>query len=143
MTGLIIGNEFLDTVIPLIKVAKFQISIIIFDWRFYFQELNSPRASFTQEILEARNRGTKVQVIANSQAVQDNLRKIGIDCRRINSYKMIHAKAISIDDKTLIVGSHNFSSNAFEKNLELGLITTNLISINKFADFFAKLWLAN
>lgn len=52
----------------------------------------------------------------------------------------IHAKAILIDKKYLIISSVNFSTNSLDNNREIGIIITNQDAIEKFLKAFWKDW---
>jgi phosphatidylserine/phosphatidylglycerophosphate/cardiolipin synthase-like enzyme len=50
----------------------------------------------------------------------------------------IHAKMILIDDRYLLIGSMNLSSNSLDNNREHGIITTDSKTIQQFKQQFDK-----
>ena len=57
----------------------------------------------------------------------------------VHSRKDLHAKVYMFDDFA-IISSANFSRNAFENNLEVGIIINESIIIRKIEKFFDELW---
>lgn len=132
----VIGKSFPREVIPLIESAKSSISILVFDWRWYPSDPTSPIQLFNQAILQAHRRGLKVRALVNMRGIVEQLRELGLDCRKIVSKDLLHAKLIIIDDKIAVVGSHNFTQSAFGKNFECSIITTDEETVGKFREYF-------
>jgi len=136
----IIGKEYPIKVIPLIDAAKQSIKIIVYDWRWYPNEPGNPAQLFNQSIVRANRRGVEVKVISNVQDVIAILKSQGCDARRPTTSKMIHAKMILIDDKILVLGSHNFTQSAFTMNYEISLILDDEQPLDNFINFFNNLY---
>ena len=136
----IIGKEFPKKVIPLIDKAKSSIKIIVFDWRFHDKDIASSIQLFNQSIIRAARRGVKIQVLTNNENIAQLLKNFGIEVRVLHSKKLVHAKLMIIDDYFFILGSHNYSFNAFENNLEVSLILDNHKELKLLIDYFNMLW---
>lgn len=136
----LVGREFLPRVLFEIGKAKKSIHIIIFDWRIYTRDKGRTTTDLIDAIQVAKLRGVEIKVICNNDFVKDQLTLLGIKCKRTIAYRMVHAKMILIDEKTLILGSHNFTQNAFERNLEISVLLNDTEDIPKLLTFFNNLW---
>ena len=134
------GVEFPDKVIPLIDAATKSIDIVIFYWRFVANEPGSRLGLFNAAIYRAVKRGVKVRAAVTS----DDIRKIatawGIECRKIETRKLMHVKMMIIDDKTVITGSHNYTKSAFELNVELSAVIESDEGVEDFNKFFENVF---
>lgn len=137
----IIGNDFPKKVIPLINQAQKSIKIIVFDWRWYPDDPANPCQQFNHAILTAKNRGVEVNVITNIDQVVNVLNSQGCKAKKPHSKKLVHAKIMIIDDQCVIIGSHNYTQNAFTMNREISVILRGLSDVSPFSDFFNSLFL--
>lgn len=137
----IIGKQFAKKVIPLIEGAKFSIKTIVFDWRWYKNDPGNAVQIFNQTILRASRRGVKVEAIVNHLDIMTPLRENGIDAKILSITGLLHAKLMIIDDEIVIMGSHNYTHNAFVVNHELSIILRDSDIIKDVNLFFTSLWL--
>lgn len=140
MIKVINGKEYPAMVIPLINDAKKSIDIVVFDWRWYPQDIGAVCQLFNQSILRASKRGVKVRAIANNDQIINILKNEGCLAKRLLTTKLVHCKLMIIDDEMVITGSHNYSQSAFQMNLELSVIISNTESLGDFLSFFNSLW---
>jgi len=136
----IIGNQFPEKVIPLIENAKKSIEIVVFDWRWYPNDPGSSAQLFNQALVRAARRGVKIRAIANNDEIINILKSVGIEAKKLISKKLLHCKLMIIDDETIITGSHNYTQNAFQMNLELSVILKVGDEVKRFLDFFNNLY---
>lgn len=139
----IIGKEFPKKVIPLIDNAVNSIDIIVFAWCWYPQDPGAPAQLFNQAILRARRRGVKIRVIANYDEIINILKNEGCQVKKLLTKNLVHCKVMIIDDKTVIVGSHNYTVSAFQTNLELSVIFDDPLAIDQCLVFFNNLFNSN
>lgn len=139
MTQVIIGREYPQVVTPLIQEAQHSIEILVFDWRWYANEPNSSVQKFNTSILEASNRGVKVRALVNNNIMPTILQLEKLSVRRVGSKNLMHVKMIIIDQKTLVIGSHNFSKRAFEINHEVSLLVNDENEIARCRKYFDML----
>jgi len=137
----IIGKEFIKKVIPLVENAKSSIKIVVFDWRWYPNDPANPAQLFNHAILTAKNRGVDVKAITNTDDVVKLLNQQGCKAKHPISKKLIHAKIMIIDDRHLIIGSHNYTQSAFTMNQEVSVILRDVSAISPFSLFFDSLFL--
>ena len=135
----ICGSDFPKKVIPLIERAQKNLRIVVFDWRWYPNEPANPVSLFNQAIIRAHRRGVNVQVIANTDVALKILRDLGIVAKRPATPKMIHAKMLIIDDDVVVIGSHNYTFNAFTMNHEISAIIRQGTNDAGFINFFNNL----
>ena len=137
----IIGSEFPTKVIPLIDSAKNNMRIVVFDWRWYANDPGSTVQQFNQAVIRASRRGVQVKAICNFQAVCDALIACGCVARKLTTKNLVHVKLISIDEKKCVIGSHNFTGNAFTTNFEASVVFEDKEHCERLFKFFDELWL--
>ncbi len=136
----IIAQQYPKVVIPLIQNVKQSIKIIIFDWRWYPMRLGSTVSTFNQAIIEAQKRGVDVMALVSSEQVLTRLKSHGIQAKMVYSKKMLHTKLMLLDDKIVVLGSHNYTQNAFALNHECSVAFSLETSDNEFVKYFSSLW---
>ena len=109
-------------VIPLIDKAVNSIKIVVFDWRWYMNDPGNPCQLFNQSIVRAKNRGVKIKVISNIPDIVVRLNALGIEAKKLLTPNLVHVKMMIIDEEVMIIGSHNYTQNAFTMNYELSVI---------------------
>jgi len=136
----IIGKEFPAKVIPLINNAKRSIDIIVFDWRWYPNDPANPAQLFNAAVIRAKNRGVKIRAIMNVDQVVKILNGQGCEAKHPKVQKLIHAKMMIIDGEILILGSHNYTQNAFTLNQEVSCILQNACDLAPYQNYFNHLF---
>ncbi len=140
MIEIIIGKEFPQKVIPLIKQAKTSIDIIVFDWRWYPQDPGAIVQIFNQELIQAVQRGVRVRAIVNNDELANILKQNNCAAKRLLTKKLVHCKIMIIDNEIVITGSHNYTQSAFQVNYEVSLIFQGRAESKKILDFFNILY---
>lgn len=136
----IIGPEFPKILIPKIDEAKNKIKIVVFDWRWYPNDTGSPVQLFNQALVRAVRRCVCVRAITNFPDIVKTLQKEGVEAKKLATKNLIHAKMIIIDDRIVVVGSHNITAPAFSTNYEVSTIIENEEQAKEYSQFFDKLW---
>jgi len=136
----IIGKQFPQKVIPLIENAKQSIKIVVFDWRWYPNDPANPVQLFNQAIIRAKRRGVDVKVITNIDDIIKILNTEKIEAKKPNTPKLIHSKMMIIDDKILILGSHNYTQSAFTMNHEASVVIESESELDNFIKYFHNLY---
>jgi len=137
-TEILIGRAFARQVIPLIKNAKKSINIIVYNWLWYPNEIGSKIQNFNNEIVKANRRGVEVKAVVQKMLIAEILRKENIKVRRIESSKTLHTKLMIIDDKIAILGSHNYTMNAFNINYEVSVILYDNEIVKELKQYFTN-----
>jgi len=132
----IIGKYFPKKVIPLIDQSVKSIDIIVFDWRWYPQDPGASVQLFNQAIVRAATRGVKIRAVVNNDEILKTLLERGVFAKKPKFKNLMHCKLIIIDDKIVVIGSHNYTQNAFNVNLELSVILDDESPKTEFVNFF-------
>lgn len=136
----IISSKYPDIVIPLLENARHSIRVIVYDWRFYDSVLGSAISKFNNAIVSARKRGVNVRALVNSDAVVAQLRALGCEAKRTLLKKTLHTKMLIVDGEAVVIGSHNYTQNAFSFNEEASVLVYMPASENGFVQYFDTLW---
>ena len=136
----LIGEQFPDKVIPLINEAKKSIQIIVFEWIWYPNNNTKSIQLFNQSIVRARNRGVNIEVVANSIPIVKVLNGLNIKARKLSTRKLIHSKVMIIDEKDVVIGSHNYTQNAFTSNFEVSVYMKEVENIKTLLTHFNYLY---
>jgi phosphatidylserine/phosphatidylglycerophosphate/cardiolipin synthase-like enzyme len=140
MIDTIIGKEFVDKVIPLIKGSQKSIDIIVYDWRWYPNQIGSAIQRFNNEIVAAKGRSKKIRIITDSPTLINVLKPLNFLVKKNFSKKTLHTKLMIIDGKTAILGSHNYTMNAFTINHEVSVIIEDEKVVARLKLYFENLW---
>ena len=138
---IIISREFPKKVIPLIKKAKKSIDIIVFDWGWYPDEIGEPIQIFNNAIFNANKHGVNVRAIVQKRLINAILNNLNIKAKILHSSKLLHIKLMIIDGEIAILGSHNYTKNAFNVNHEVSIIVKDQTSIEKLTEYFNNFFL--
>ena len=136
----IIGKQYPKIVIPKIDEAKKSIDIIMFDWRWYPNDPGASVQLFNQALVRAGRRGVNVRAITNFGDIVKTLEKVGVKAKKLQSKNLVHAKIIIIDESIVIIGSHNFTQNAFNMNFEISCMFENSDNAKEYLQYFNNLW---
>lgn len=136
----IIGKEFASKVIPLIKQSERSIDIIVYEWRWYPDQIGSEIQKFNNAIIVAKRRGKRIRVITNSRNVMDILSGNKVEVKKLCTHRSIHTKLMIIDDEIAILGSHNYTMNAFTINYEVSIATQDKEVVKRLKSYFKNLW---
>lgn len=139
-TQLILNNNWSNMVLPIIKDAKNNIKICAYAWRWYPNEPEIDIQKFNSVLLKKAKNGVVINALVDKIITKDIFNSLGIKCRNLNSNKMVHTKAICVDDKYLILGSHNLTKRATFDNLEISVIINDFETVQQFVKYFTTLW---
>ena len=139
-TTLIIGKEFAEKVIPLIEQTKNSLNIIVYDWKWYPNQVGSAIQRFNNAIITTAKKGKRVRVIINRPYINQILSQLNIKTKKLYTEKTLHTKLMLIDNKIAILGSHNYTMNAFTINYEVSVIIRDEATVNRLNKYFQNLW---
>lgn len=139
-TLLIIGKEFAANVIPFIEQSKKTIDIVVFDWRWYPDQIGSAIQKFNNAIITQSKKNTKFRIITNCQNTLNILAQNGLKIKQWQSKKLLHTKLMIIDNEIVILGSHNYTMSAFTINYEVSVIIQDKEVVNRLRTYFESLW---
>lgn len=131
-----ISREFSKKVIPIIDNAKKSVCIMVYEWLWYPDQIGSTIQLFNNSIIRAKQRGVEVKAVVWKREISDLLNKAGIKAKWIGQSKLLHVKLMIIDDKIVIIGSHNYTKNAFDINFEASVIISDQKTAETLRQFF-------
>ena len=141
LADILVGRDFPQKVVPLINEAKKSIDIIVYEWLWYPQEIGEQIQIFNHAIIRAKRRGVEVRVLVNRRLIKKILQEQGIEVKQVHSTKLLHIKLMIVDDKIAILGSHNYTKNAFNINFEMSVILRDTEAVRQTAVFFHNMYL--
>jgi len=138
--SVIIGKEFADKVIPLIRKTQKTIDIIVYDWRWHPDQIGSKIQRFNNELVMCRRKNNRIRVITDSPHLLTILKNVNFEVKKNISKRKLHTKLMIIDSKTVILGSHNYTMNAFTINYEVSVIVEDEKAVARLKLYFENLW---
>lgn len=136
----IIGKEFPQKVIPLIKQAKSSIDIVIFNWYWYRDQTGAAAQRFNNAIVDATKKAVRVRAIIGPNQILNILLQNKVKAKKFSSSRTLHTKLMIIDDAIAILGSHNYTEAAFTTNYEVSVIIQNEKVVKRLKFYFENLW---
>ena len=137
---ILISGEFSKKMIPLIKKAKRSIDIIVFDWGWYADEMGEQIQIFNNAIFNANKHGVKVRALVQKRLVKVILESLGIESKVLHSKYLLHIKLMIIDGEIAVLGSHNYTKNAFNLNYEVSVIIKDSKSLDRLKEYFKNIY---
>jgi len=136
----LIGSDYPRELIQMFDGAKKNIDIVVYDWRWYADQLGHPVQQFNMALARAVSRGVVVRAVVNAHLLVPILTKVGVKVRQLKDRRTLHTKLVIIDSTTLVIGSHNFTRNAFASNIETSIVLENPENLKRLIDFFNNLY---
>jgi len=139
-TSLVLDRDYAMRVVELINRAEREIKLCIYAWRSYPESPESAIQKFNTALIRAHNRGVKIRCIVDGYNVKTQLERMGFEVCYIGRYKTMHTKALIVDDREMLMGSHNLTQRAFETNFESSLYITEHEPVLQFCEYFEQVW---
>lgn len=135
-----IGPAYVEGIIRLIENAKRNIDIVLYDWRWYADQIAHPCQRVNIALTNAVRRGVQVRAVVNNNIALASLKAAGIQARQMKDKRTLHCKLVIIDGSTLVIGSHNFTRNAFAHNVEASIAVEIPQEVTRLREFFNNLY---
>ncbi|HOL21427.1 MAG TPA: phospholipase D-like domain-containing protein [bacterium] len=145
------NREYQKLLLPRLKEAKKSIFIIMFLASYYPEYPDSPTNLFIRELIVAKQRGVRVEVIFNqsdkdysSHSTVENLKTArylsnnGISVYFSPPDITTHSKLLIIDRRYVVIGSTNWSYSAMEKNNETSVIIDSPELAGFYTEYFEE-----
>jgi phosphatidylserine/phosphatidylglycerophosphate/cardiolipin synthase-like enzyme len=153
-TDLLIAREYLSRVPAILENAQLSIKAVQFvvqiqgkSAKMSSRELGIKLAAKVrdgvrvQALLNAAGGGWRAPALNRQAAAWLTDRKVEV--RTLGTKRTCHAKMLIIDDKIAIVGSHNWTPYALERNFEVSVLVRDLACVGRLAQTFDQLWEAS
>jgi phosphatidylserine/phosphatidylglycerophosphate/cardiolipin synthase-like enzyme len=117
----------------MIQEAKSSIQIMMFEMGYYDEYPNTPSNLLIKELIKAKKRGVKVEVILEAREGEDRttrrnrhtgkiLSESGVDVVYDSLSKTTHAKLMVVDGQFILLGSTNWTYYALTDNHEASVL---------------------
>ncbi len=144
---LVTDAQYLPVAKRMIQEAKHSIQVMMFEMGYYDQHPNTPSNLLIKELIEARKRGVKVEVILEVREGEDRITKRNRQTGKILSdggveviydplFKTAHAKCMVVDEKLTLLGSTNWTYYALTNNNEVSVLIRSKEVAKALIDYF-------
>lgn len=131
---------FITKAAECVRTAKRSIYICAYAWRWYENAPEKDIQKFNYEIARRSLQGMDIRAILDQRSQAEYLKQYGIKTKSYPTDRAMHTKAIMIDEKILIIGSHNLTERGTAENYELSVLITEPEACIEFSEYFNKMW---
>lgn len=139
---LILDNSYTGKAAEFVRDAQTEIRLCAYAWRWYDTEPELGIQKLNIELLRAQLRGVQVRCLVDTEHMTKTFATLGFNVRSVVNTRMLHTKAIVVDQKTLIVGSHNLTKRANTDNYECSVAVQEPEAVLQFIDYFDRMWIS-
>jgi phosphatidylserine/phosphatidylglycerophosphate/cardiolipin synthase-like enzyme len=143
----VLDAQYFQVAKKLILEAKHAIQVMMFEMGYYDQHPNTPSNLLIKELINAKKRGVKVEVILEVKEGEDRTAKRNRHTGKILSdggvevvydplFKTTHAKLMMVDGKSTLLGSTNWTYYALTNNHEACVLIRSREVSKAFVDYF-------
>lgn len=142
---LLTDRDYFPVLERMIGQAERSIDLVMFLFKVTDSSKNRA-AALVEDLIRARKRGIMVTVLLEksgydpdinraNQRVAARLKKQGVTVRFDSEKATTHAKAVVIDRRYSLIGSHNFTGSALSNNHEASLLVDNQALASQLVDY--------
>ena len=146
---LVTDGQYFQVARKMIQEAKFSIQVMMFEMGYYDQHPNTPSNVLIKELMDARRRGVKVEVLLEVKEGKDRTAKRnrhtgkilsdgGVEVIFDSPFKTTHAKCMVVDEKLTLLGSTNWTYYALTNNHEASVLIRSKELAKAFVDYFNR-----
>ncbi len=144
---LVTDAQYFEVAKKMIQEAKSSIRVMMFEMGYYEKYPNSPSNLLIKELIEARKRGVRVEVILETREGEDRTTKQNRQVGKILSdggvevtydplFKTMHAKSIVADGELVLIGSTNWVFSSLTSNNEVSVLIRSKEVAKALVDYF-------
>lgn len=144
---LVLNSQYYQVAKNMIQEAKRSIQVMMFEMGYYDEHPNTPSNLLIKELISARRRGVKVEVILEVREGKDRtternrrsgavLSEGGVEVIYDSLSKTTHAKLMVMDSQISLLGSANWTYYALTDNNEVSVVIRSKEVAKKLADYF-------
>ncbi len=130
---LVMDEQYFQVAKKMIQEAKSSILIMMFEMGYYEKHPNTPSNILIRELIEAKKRGVRVEVLLEVREGKDRTTERNLHSGKILSgggvkviydslLKTTHAKWMVVDEEMALVGSTNWTYYALTNNHEVSVL---------------------
>lgn len=127
--------------------ANMSIYVIMYVIKYDPNEPEDPVNQLLKTLVELKKKGLDVRIVVDDTTYKDYpqtisyLKNNGVPIKLDESPAITtHAKLVIIDNKTVIVGSHNWTESALTRNRETSIMVQDRETATKLVEYFIKIW---
>jgi len=144
-------RQYLKTVVPLIKAAKDEILVAVYEWAWYDHQQAGTAQDVNRAVCSQGDRGITIKAILHhdyqtshlsklNRKSASRLRRHGAEIHFGSQKVIMHAKLWVFDATTAVICTHNISTRALTTNRELGVVFTDPAEVKQVHDYFYEIW---
>jgi phosphatidylserine/phosphatidylglycerophosphate/cardiolipin synthase-like enzyme len=146
---LVTDAQYFKVAMKLIQEAKQSLQVMMFEMGYYDQHPDTPSNLLTQELINAKKRGVKVEVILEVREGEDRTTKQnrhtgkilsdgGVEVVYDSLSRTTHAKLMVVDGKLSLLGSTNWTYYALTDNNEASVLIRSKEVARALMDYFSR-----
>ena len=146
---LVTNAQYFQVAQDLIKGAKRSVRVMMFEMAYYKPHASTPTNVLIRELISAKKRGVKVEVILEVREGEDRTTKGnrrtgkillegGVEVIFDSVSKTTHAKVMIIDEQLTLLGSTNWTYSALSSNNEVAVLIRSKEVAKDLGDYFNK-----
>ena len=144
---LVTDGQYFLVAKKMIQEAKSSIQVMMFEMGYYDQHPNTPSNILIKELINAKKRGVKVEVVLEVREGEDRTTKRNRHTGKILSegkveviydslFKTTHAKSMVVDGTLILLGSTNWTYYALTNNNEVSVVIRSKEVAKGLVDYF-------
>jgi phosphatidylserine/phosphatidylglycerophosphate/cardiolipin synthase-like enzyme len=144
---LVTDAQYFEVAKKMIQEAKSSIRVMMFEMGYYEKHPNTPSNLLIKELIEARKRGVKVEVILEVREGKDRttdrnrqtgkiLSEGGVEVIYDPLFKTMHAKLMVADGELILLGSTNWVFSSLTNNHEASVLIRSKEMAKALIDYF-------
>ena len=144
---LVLNDQYFQVAKKMIQEAKHSIQVMMFEMGYYDRNPNTPSNLLIRELINAKKRGVKVEVLLEVREGEDRTTKRnrhtgkvlsegGVEVIYDSLFKTTHAKYLVVDGKLTLLGSTNWTYYALTSNNEASVLIQSKEVAKAFVDYF-------
>jgi phosphatidylserine/phosphatidylglycerophosphate/cardiolipin synthase-like enzyme len=146
---LVTDAQYFQTAQKMIREAKESVYVMMFEMGYYEEHPTTPSNLLIKELIGAKKRGVKVEVVLDVREGEDRTTKRNRRTGKILSEggveviydplsKTTHAKLMIVDGKLTLVGSTNWTYDALTNNNEVAVLVKSKEVAKEMVDYFNR-----
>jgi phosphatidylserine/phosphatidylglycerophosphate/cardiolipin synthase-like enzyme len=146
---LVTDGQYFEMAKKVIQEAKSSIRVMMFEMGYYEKHVSTPSNLLIKELIEAKKRGVKVEVILEIREGDDRTTKRNRQTGKILSvggvevtydplFKTMHAKTMVVDGELILLGSTNWVFSSLTQNNEVSVLIRSKEVARELTDYFNR-----
>jgi cardiolipin synthase len=146
---LVTDAQYFQTAQKMIREAKKSVRVMMFEMGYYDRYPNTPSNLLIKELIDAKKRGVKVEVILEVREGADRtternrqtgkiLSDGGVEVIYDSLFKTTHAKLLVVDEHLTLLGSTNWTYYALTNNNEVSVLIRSKEVAKALIDYFNR-----